>query len=43
MKKRVGHTKGGASNGPFTVALNCTWFKDGQRVPFTTPVAQSGC
>ena len=37
VKKRVGHTKGGASNGPFTVALNCTWFKDGQRVPFTTP------
>jgi len=37
LKKRVGYTMGGAAKGPFTVTLNCTWLKDGQRVAFTTP------
>lgn len=37
VKKRAGYTKGNVANGPFTIALNCTWLKDGVRVPFTTP------
>jgi hypothetical protein len=37
VKKRVGYTKGGVAKGPFTVTLNCTWLKDGQRVAFATP------